>query len=142
MLVRDIMTSDVACCEADTTLQQVAQMMVDCDCGAIPVVADEQSRRLIGIITDRDIVCRAIAKGYNPAVMSARDCMSTSDIACVTPDTDFNECRRVMEEYQVRRVPVVDENNCVCGILSQADIARQAPEDKTAEVVREVSQPT
>lgn len=141
MLVRDIMSAEVACCTPGTSLRQVAELMVECDCGSIPVVADEQSRRLVGMITDRDIVCRALAKGRNPLEMTAQDCMSSEDIACVTPDSQIDECSRLMEEYQVRRLPVVDEHNCVCGIIAQADIARHAPEDKTAELVKEVSQP-
>lgn len=142
MRVRDIMTEQVACCTPETSLREVAQMMVDCNCGAIPVVADQQSKRLVGMITDRDIVCRAIAQGRNPQELSVRDCMSSEDIACVLPDSDVNECERLMEDYQVRRIPVVDENNCVCGIVAQADIARHAAKEETAEVVKEVSQPS
>jgi CBS domain-containing protein len=140
MRVKDIMTSQVASCTPDTGLQQVAKMMVDCNCGAIPVIADEQSRRLIGIVTDRDIVCRTIAQGRDPMALSARDCMSKDDIACVTPDSDLGECLKVMEEHQIRRVPVVDENNSLCGIVAQADVARHASKEGTAEVVQQVSQ--
>lgn len=140
MLVRDIMTSDVAFCTPSTGLRRVAKMMLDCDCGAIPVVADEQSKRLIGIVTDRDIVCRTIAQGRDPMVLIAQDCMSRDDIACVTPDTSIDDCCKVMEDHQIRRVPVVDEHNCLCGIVAQADVARHAPEEETAEVVKEVSQ--
>ncbi|HOB73293.1 MAG TPA: CBS domain-containing protein [Phycisphaerae bacterium] len=141
MRVKDIMTSEVACCTPDTGLQQVAKMMVDCNCGAIPVIADEQSRRLVGIVTDRDIVCRTIAQGRDPMSLSAQDCMSRDDIACVTPESDLNECCRVMEEHQIRRVPVVDENNCLRGIVAQADVARHASREGAAEMVKEVSQP-
>jgi CBS domain-containing protein len=140
MKVRDIMTDQVACCTPDTKLQKVAMMMIDCDCGAIPVVFDTASRRLLGIITDRDIVCRAVAQGKDPLELAARDCMS-GDLVCVMPGTDIDECCDVMERKQIRRVPVVDVHNCCCGIVSQADIARSAPEHETAEVVREVSQP-
>ncbi len=140
MLVREIMTDQVACCTPDTKLQEVARMMVDSDCGAIPVVADARSRRLIGIVTDRDIVCRTIAKGRNPLELTAKECMST-EIHCVTPEMDLDECCAQMEERQVRRVPVLDASDRCCGIVSQADIARHAPEQETVEVVREVSQP-
>jgi len=140
MLVKEIMTELVACCTPDTKLQEVARMMVDADCGAIPVIADAESRRLIGIITDRDIVCRTIAKGKNPMDQPAKVYMST-DLLCVAPETDLDQCCAMMEERKVRRVPVLDANDRCCGILSQADIARHAPYRETVQVVKEVSQP-
>ena len=139
MQVREIMTVDPACCTPDTRLQDVAQMMVDCDCGAIPVVSDTRSGRVVGIITDRDITCRTVAQGKNPFNLKAGDCMST-DVACVIPGADLKDLERIMEERQVRRVPVVDETGCCCGIVAQADIALNAPKSDTAEVVREISQ--
>ena len=81
MKAKDVMTPNPACCTPETNLQEVAQMFVDHDCGAIPVVEDSVSRRPVGIITDRDIACRAVAAGKNALELRARDCMST---ACVT----------------------------------------------------------
>ena len=141
MEVKDVMTPDPACCTPDTTLQRVAEMMVENDCGEIPVVGDAASMKPVGVITDRDITCRAVAKGLNPLVMTVSECM-TAPAVTVTPDTPLDECCRVLEENQIRRVPVVDENGSCCGIVALADIARHAKKRETAEVVREVSEPT
>lgn len=140
MRVQDVMTREVVCCTPDESLQSVAQKMVETDCGAIPVVESESTRRVIGIITDRDLVCRAIAMGMNPLELSARDGM-TEPCTTISPEADLSECCDIMERLQIRRVPVVDETGNCCGIVAQADIAQRAGEHETAEVVREISQP-
>ena len=140
MQVREIMTSNPACCTADTNLQEVAMLMVEHDCGETPVVADKKSMKLIGVITDRDITVRTVAEGRNPLEMTAGDCMSTPCVT-VTLDMSVDECCKVMEEYKVRRVPVVDEKGSCCGIVAQADIAQHATRQETAQVVKGVSQP-
>ena len=141
MQVREIMTTDPACCTAETSLQEVAKMMIDHDCGEIPVIEDKATNLPIGVITDRDIVCRTIAQGINPLDLSVGDCMSKP---CVTvmPDMSIEECARILEENQIRRIPVVDAAGCCCGIISLADIALHAKKGLTAEVVKEVSIPT
>ena len=139
MQVKDIMTPDPACCTPDTALQRVAEMMVENDCGEIPVVESAASKRPVGVITDRDIVCRTVAKGLNPLTMTASECMTTPCVT-VTPDTSLDECCRVLEENQIRRVPVVDAGGVCCGIVALADVARHARKRETAEVVREVSE--
>jgi CBS domain-containing protein len=139
MKVRDIMSDNVACCGSDTPLQDVAGMMVDCDCGEIPV-ADEGGR-IIGVITDRDITCRAVARGRNPLELTAADCM-TSPVVTVHADTSFDDCCNALEGNQIRRVPVVDEAGRCVGIVSVADIARGASGRTTAEVVQRVSRPS
>jgi CBS domain-containing protein len=141
MEVREIMTPDPVCCALDTPLEAVARLMVRRDCGEIPVVESEKTMRLVGVITDRDIVCRTLAQGKDPMGMTARECMSTPAVT-VTPETRLEDCCRVMEEHRIRRVPVADRNGCCCGMVSQADIARHAPTDQAAEVLKEVSQPT
>ena len=138
MNVAEIMTKDPACCTPDTSLQEVAQMMVDSDCGCIPVVDSADSRMPIGMITDRDITCRVVAKGQNPLDLTAQDAMTTT-VVSVTPETSVEECCNLMEESQIRRVAVVDEKGACCGIIAQADIAKNASDKKTAEVVQEVS---
>ena len=138
MEVKEIMTPDPACCTPDATLQRVAEMMVENDCGEIPVVESAASTRPVGVITDRDIVCRAVAKGLNPLTLTASDCMTTPCVT-VTPDTSLDECCRVLEENQIRRVPVVDSGGACCGIVALADIAKHARKRETAEVVKEVS---
>src|SRR5690349_3147141 len=136
MKVKDIMSTDVACCTPDTHLPEVARMMLDCDCGEIPVLAAD-SRQPTGVVTDRDIVCRVIAKDRNPLEVPAREAM-TSPCVMVRPETSLDDCLDLMEEHQVRRLPVVDEQGELCGIVSQADIARYASKGETAKVVRKV----
>jgi CBS domain-containing protein len=134
------MTETPACCGADTSLQQVARLMIEHDCGAIPVIEGRDRAKPVGIITDRDITCRAVAMGKNPLELTARDCMS-SPVCTIEPSADVNECCDSLEQNQVRRILVVDSDGCCCGIVSQADVARHASSRKTAEVVKEVSQP-
>jgi CBS domain-containing protein len=141
MEVERIMTSDPACCTPDTPLQEVARLMVENDCGQIPVIENQQSKRTIGVITDRDIVCRAIARGDNPLTMTAEHVMS-QPVLTVRPSTKVEECCRLMEERQVRRAPVEDEDGRCCGIISLADIAQNMSEKTTGEVTRTVSQPS
>jgi CBS domain-containing protein len=138
MNVGEIMTKDPACCTPDAGLQEVAKMMLDNDCGCIPVVDSQDSKMPVGMITDRDITCRVVAKGLNPLDLTAQDAM-TSTVVSVTPDTSLEECANLMEESQIRRVAVVDQNGACCGMVAQADIANNAGDRVTAEVVQEVS---
>ena len=136
--VRDIMTTDPAHCAPETPLRTVAEKMVQCDCGEIPVC--DQSRKPIGVVTDRDIVCRLVAKGRNPLDAVARDAMS-QPVVCCTPDTSISECARLMEQHQVRRLPVVDANGALCGMVAQGDLARRSSSRTAAKVVERVSEP-
>lgn len=137
MQVRDIMSTNPTCCSPETTLQDAAKMMADNDCGEIPVLDEQQ--RPIGVITDRDITCRGVAQGKDFQTQ-VRDIMS-SPVYTTTPDTSLEDCCKTLEDHDIRRVPVVDENGACCGMLSQADIARNAPEHETAELIKDVSQP-
>src|SRR6266516_6022996 len=139
MQVKEVMTADPACCISETGLQEVAQMMIDHDCGEIPVVEDKQTKLPIGVITDRDIVCRTVARGLNPLDLTVADCMSKPCVK-VTPDMSLEECSRILEENQIRCVPVVDAAGCCCGIVALADIALHAKKSAAGEVVKEVSQ--
>jgi CBS domain-containing protein len=139
MKVQDVMSTTVACCGSDTCLQEVAEMMVECNCGEIPVA--EAGGRLIGVVTDRDITCRAVAKGRNPLELTAADCM-TSPAVTVQPETSIQECCDMLERYQIRRLPVVDGGGHCVGIISLADIARTASGRTTAHVVQRVSKPS
>jgi len=138
MLVREIMSKNPACCTSDTSLQEVAKMMVDNDCGCIPVVESESGKKPIGMITDRDITIRTVAEGKNPLDLTAADAMS-NDAATVTPETSVEDCCNMMEDKQIRRVAVVDENGGCCGMVAQADVAQYASTGQTADVVKEVS---
>ncbi len=139
MQVKDIMTGNPSFCTKDTSLTDVARMMVDCDCGAIPVVESNNNPKLVGIVTDRDIVCRTLADGKDPFQMAAGDCMSL-DVVTVRPDADVEECARQMQQHQIRRI-VVAENGKLCGVVAQADLAKKASPDKTAQTVKKVSEP-
>lgn len=140
MQAKDLMTGSPACCTPDTPLRDVARMMVDCNCGEIPVVDSQDSMRPIGAITDRDITCRAVAEGKNPLHMTAKDCMSTPCIT-IADDASIEECAHLMEDNRIRRVPVVDSRGRCCGIISQADLAKKM-DQVAAEVLRQVSQPS
>ena len=115
--------------------------MIINDCGEIPVVKEMSNKSPIGVITDRDIVCRTIALGIDPFGVTVAECMSEPAVT-VTPDMSVEECARILEENQIRRVPVVDESGRCCGIVALADIARHARNNITVEVVKEVSEPT
>jgi len=141
MQVKDIMTTDPACCTPKTTLQEAVQLMIDNDCGEIPVVDDFETAKPVGVNTDRDIVCRTIGKGLNPMDMTVSDCMSTPLIS-IAPESSLNECYQLLEENQIRRVPVVDASGKCVGIVSLADIARNAPRADAGEVLQEVSAST
>ncbi len=140
MKIKEIMTASPACCTPETSLREVAAMFVDHDCGAIPVVDNVDTRRPIGIVTDRDIACRAVAKGLNALELTARDCMSSPSVT-VSEVESLDAGLTAMEKSRVRRLVVVDEAGRCCGIVSQADIALHAPKRKTAEVVKEISEP-
>jgi len=145
MQVQEIMTSNPVCAEPMTPLQDVAQMMVDCDCGGIPV-CQAGTTRLVGFVTDRDIVCRLLAEGINPLERTAGDVMTT-DLYTLRPNASVDDCIRLMEQHKIRRVPVTDEQGNILGIVAQADIARRAiPEqpqiaDEFEEALEEISQP-
>ena len=138
MTVQEIMTTNVACCAPDTRLNQVARMMVEHDCGEIPVANSDG--KVVGVVTDRDICCRAVAHDCNPCDLSASEIMS-SPVVTAKSNITLEACGQLMEENQIRRIPVVDENGVCCGIVSQADIARKST-GKVEEIVREISQPT
>lgn len=141
MQVKDVMTANPACCSAETSLREVAQLMVENDCGEIPIVDNTDANRPIGVITDRDIVCRAVAKGNNPLDLTAADCMTTPCVT-VTPEMSIDQCGNVLENNKIRRVPVVDASGSCCGIVALADIALRARENVATEVVKEVSEPS
>ena len=141
MQAREMMTRNPAVCTPDTKLPEVARLMVEHDCGEIPVVESRESMRPVGVVTDRDITCRAVAEGKNPLEMTAQDCMSTPCVT-VSEEASVEDCCRTMEENRIRRVPVVDTHGGCCGIVSQADIAESADKPRAAEVVKQVSQPT
>jgi CBS domain-containing protein len=139
MKVKDIMTAVPAVCGPDTPLEEVARTMVGRDCGSIPVV-NRSDNRVAGIITDRDIVVRAVAEGRNPLSLTASGCM-TSPVYTIREDASLDDCTDLMESKKVRRVPVVSASGDLVGIVAQADVARNAPRKDAGELVRVVSMP-
>lgn len=141
MQVREVMTPDPVACTPDDRVETAAKIMMDRDCGAVPIVDTQDCRHLVGIVTDRDIVMRLIARGRNPIGVPLHECMTTP-VFTVRPDDSVEEVVRVMEEKQVRRVPVVDNGNVLVGIVAMADLARlTGDEEMLSEVIEEVSEP-
>lgn len=139
MNVLEVMTRTPATCTRETPLQEVARMMVDCNCGAIPVVDDDDHP--IGILTDRDIVVRTIAQEEDPFAKTAGDVMTADRVITVTTDTSVDAAASLLEDNQIRRLIVCDDDDRVVGMVAQADLARRS-ESLGGEVVAAVSQPS
>ncbi len=138
MNVRDIMTPDPVCRTKDTSLQEIARLMMELDCGCIPILEDPQSRRVAGVVTDRDIVCRTLAQGKDALQMVAGDCMS-QPVITISPDATLGECSETLERNRIRRLPVVDANKHCIGIVAMADLVKATTQAQVAELMREVS---
>jgi CBS domain-containing protein len=130
------MTPDPVCCRPHTSIDEVARLMVVGNFGEIPVI--DSADHPIGVVTDRDIVRRIVAPGKNPIGYTAETCM-TQPVVTVPSDAPLEDVVTMMERHQIRRVPVVDEQGRCAGIISQADVARQAPPQEVAALLREVS---
>jgi CBS domain-containing protein len=140
--VKQIMTQSPASCTRTSTAQEAATLMRDNDCGAIPVVEDAGGRRLIGIVTDRDLAVRAIAQGQGPDA-TVGNLMTDDPVTCAEEDS-VEDLRQVMVERLVRRVPVVDEDGALVGIVAQADLARvegAASDREVGRIVEAISEP-
>jgi CBS domain-containing protein len=133
--VRDVMTNNPTTCEPSATLVDAAKVIAREDVGSVPIV---ESGRLVGIVTDRDIVVRAVAEGRDVTSTTVKD-VASKDLVTVTPDEDLDRALQLMGQRQVRRIPVV-ESDQVVGIVSQADVARAVDEEKTGEVVQQISE--
>ena len=142
MKVRDFMTPDPACCVRETTAREAAGLMRQFDCGAIPVVESMEKRKLIGIVTDRDIAIRAVAEGKGPDTR-VEELMTESPVAA-DPDDEIETVREVMIREQIRRVPVADRDGILAGIIAQADLAREdaaATDREVGRIVEAISEP-
>src|ERR671923_1798438 len=133
--VGDVMTTRPRAVTPQTPLSEVAELMETDDVGAVPIV---ESDRLVGIVTDRDIVIRAIAKGKDPRGMPAAEA-SSRELVTVSPDDDLSDALKLMAEYQVRRLAVTGEDERLLGVISQADVAQHAKEKQTGELVESIS---
>tara|TARA_R100001440_G_scaffold56829_1_gene76599 strand:- start:124 stop:558 length:435 start_codon:yes stop_codon:yes gene_type:complete len=137
MQVQDIMTSNPTCCDPNTSIQEAAALMAEKSVGSIPVLND--AGEPVGIVTDRDICCGAVAQ--RKTVETPVSEVMSNDLLTVSADDDVESCCNKMEEKQVLRSVVTDESGKCCGVVAQADVAREAGEAETAELVEEVSQP-
>jgi CBS domain-containing protein len=135
MKATEIMTPSPRTCTPEATVQEIARLMEECDTGVIPVVESGGSQRLVGLVTDRDLALRVLAR--------VSEAMS-GDVASVGPDDDVGDVRQLMEEQQVRRVPVVDGQGRCLGIISQADLALDddVSDKKVGRTVGAISQPS
>jgi CBS domain-containing protein len=136
MKVSEVMTREVQTVQPHQPVQEAANFMLSADAGSIPVTEGE---RLIGMITDRDIAVRGIARGYGPDT-PVRELM-TDDLVIVRVDDDVQDAATKMSEAQVRRLPVIDQDERLCGIVSLGDLSREADDDCAAEALEGVSQP-
>jgi CBS domain-containing protein len=145
MKAQDLMTANPACCTPDDSVERVAQLMADNDCGSVPVVSSRTDGRVVGVITDRDIVIRGVAAGKGPDTRVRA--LMTPDPFCCSADADIKDIERVMAEQQVRRVIVVDSGRSCIGVIAQADLARAAERRKdvsdaeVARLVERISEP-
>jgi CBS domain-containing protein len=134
--IREVMTSKLCTIDADKPVAYAAKMMRDEDVGLAPIVEGD---RLVGTLTDRDIAVRVVAEGRDPQTTLVRDVAST-DLVTVDPQQELDDALRLMAQHQVRRIPVVEDDGRIVGILAQADIARQSDDRRTGEVVERISQ--
>ena len=136
MKISEVMTRDVQTVRPDQPVQQAASFMLSADAGSIPVT---DGGKLIGMITDRDIAVRGVAKGYGPDT-PVRELM-TDEVICVRDNDDVDDVATKMSDAQVRRLPVIDDDERLCGIVSLGDLSRDADEDSAAEALQGVSEP-
>jgi CBS domain-containing protein len=141
MKIKDIMTKDPATVTPNTTVREAARLMQREDTGILPVV-EEGSRKLVGVVTDRDIAIRVIAEGRD-ANARVGDVMSKDRLVTLRPDADVEDAMEKMADEQVRRIPLIDERGTLVGIVAQADIVRKARDDRKAErTVEKISEPS
>jgi CBS domain-containing protein len=138
MKIREIMSENPTCCTAEDSAQNVAKMMCDSNVGSIPVVADHQSRTLVGMITDRDLCCSVLAHGLDSKTAKVREFVSYSPVSCREGE-NVDQCERLMQEHQIRRIPIVDGENHVIGIVAQADLALKDKPERVHKTVAEIS---
>jgi CBS domain-containing protein len=137
----DIMTKHPVCCLPEDTAEQAAQLMQGEDVGPLPVVENYETKRVMGIVTDRDLALKVVGAGRNPSETHVGEIMTVNPATC-RPEDELQALLDVMMYKQVRRVPVVDEHDALIGIISQADIAtRLGAAQKTGELVEEISKP-
>jgi CBS domain-containing protein len=134
--IREIMTSNPSTIEPEKPVAEAARIMKQEDAGVVPVV---ENGRLTGMVTDRDIAIRVVAEGKDPQSTTVGE-VASKNLVTVDPQQDLDEALRLMAQHQVRRLPVVEEDGRLVGVVAQADVARTADDTKTGQVVQEISQ--
>jgi CBS domain-containing protein len=138
----EIMTKEPVCCLPDDTVAKAAQLMQRDNIGSIPVIDNDKTQKLVGIVTDRDLVLKVIAKGQDAKTTKVETVMTHQLVTCLAED-DLQKALDAMAEHQLRRIPIVDANKKIVGIIAQADVATRVNQpEKTAEMVKEISQST
>jgi CBS domain-containing protein len=137
--VKDLMSTNLVTCSPGDSIQDAAALMADQDVGVLPVTGENGSSKLVGVITDRDIACRAVAKGM-PTTTMVEQVMSPPMVT-VKANASANDCQKLMEDNQVRRVLVTDDDGECIGVVAQADIARALSASDAGATVQEISRP-
>ena len=140
MKIEIIMTKEPVCCSPYDTVQRVSQLMKKYDVGSLPVVADDMSRHLVGIVTDRDLCISAVAEGKDPRTTTIADYFTRNPITC-SADDPVEICEQKMKRCRIRRILVVDRQNSCVGIVAQADIARMNSPERIQTLLMEISRP-
>jgi CBS domain-containing protein len=139
---KDVMTQNPVCCLPTDTVSKAAQLMKDENVGSIPVIENVQNMKLIGIVTDRDLALQVVALERNAGLTHVEDVMTYEVITCRASD-DVQRAVDAMSQHQLRRMPVIDGDQRIVGIIAQADVATRVDQtEETAEMVKEISQPT
>src|SRR5262249_27819335 len=141
MKVREVMSSNPICCLPTDTAEKVAKSLREHNIGSIPVVIDQQTRKLIGIITDRDLCCSIVADGLDPKRTAIEKFVTPNPVSCRDGE-NLEHCERAMQEHQVRRIPVVDGAGTVIGIVAQADLVLKETAERASKTVAEISKPS
>ena len=136
----EVMTKNPVCCLPNDMVAKVAQLMKSKDIGPVPIIENEQTKKLVGIVTDRDLALKIVAEGRDAKSTKAEEVMTRKVVTCRGED-DVQKALDAMSEHQLRRIPVVDNDNRIIGIIAQADVATRVDQPaKTAEVVKDISQ--
>jgi CBS domain-containing protein len=140
MKIREVMSPNPVCCLPTDSAQRVARVMCDHNIGSLPVVMDQESRKLVGVLTDRDLCCSVVADGLDPKTTTIEKFMTLNPVTC-REEEDVENCERLMQEHQIRRIPIVDAEGGVIGIVAQADVALKDKSDRVSKTVAEISKP-
>ena len=136
----EVMTKNPIYCLPNDAVARAAQLMKNENIGPIPVIENEQTKRLVGIVTDRDLALKVVADGRDPKSTKVEEVMTRKVVTC-RPEDDLQTALDAMSEHRLRRIPVVDDDNKLVGIIAQADVATRVNQpQKTAEMVKEISQ--